>query len=46
MRDTLEGKMWRGVALALGDSQNRPFMIGICQGQTELSSPLLPTAGC
>ena len=21
----------------------RPFMIGICQGQTELSSPLLPT---
>ena len=22
---------------------NRPFMIGICQGQTELSSPLLPT---
>ena len=22
---------------------NRPFMIGNCQGQTELSSPLLPT---
>ena len=23
----------------------RPFMIGICQGQTELSLPLLPTVG-
>ncbi len=30
------------VALTSG-SLNRPFIIGICQGQTELSSPLLPT---
>jgi hypothetical protein len=39
--------VWRAVSVKLWKSGafNRPFMIGICQGQTELSCRILLTKG-
>jgi hypothetical protein len=42
--DRLTGQLvWLPTRRHPSDERIRPFMIGICQGQTELSLPLLPT---